>query len=302
MVTVKIPATSANLGSGFDTIGIALQIYNTVAAEEIEEGLVIDILDESSQYLPHDTRNLVYRAMKAVFERTGHDVKGLHIIQNNSIPVTRGLGSSSSSIVGGLIAANEICGRRLTKDQLITLATQIEGHPDNITPAITGGMAIAVKGEQTYYLSVPVNEDKLRFAVFVPNFTLRTKKARSVLPRTISHSDGVFNTSRAALLVASMITENYDNLKIALQDRLHQPYRRKLIDGVDIIFKKSSDFGALGAYISGAGPTVIAILKAENASQFDENMQKFLEGSMPKWKMQIIKPDNYGAQIVEGGN
>ena len=301
MVTVKVPATSANIGSGFDSIGVALQIYNTITVEETNEGLRIDILDETRDFLPRDSRNLVYRAMQKVFDEVGYVYKGIHITQDNKIPVTRGLGSSSASIVGGLVAANKICKNALSNDKIMMLAAELEGHPDNTTAAITGGMAIAVMADKIYNITLPIDEEKLCFAIFVPDFILRTKRARRALPRTIPHSDGVFNAGRAALLAASIATERYDNLKTALEDRLHQPYRMGLIEGVDILFKKSSDFGALGSYISGAGPSIIAIVKAEKQQEFYTKMNEFLSCEMYKWKLQMVKPDNKGVKIIEGG-
>lgn len=300
MVTVKVPATSANMGSGFDSIGVALQFYNTIRAGETDQGLQIDIVDETSRFLPHDERNLVYRAMQAVFDEAGYAYKGIHIIQDNKIPVTRGLGSSSASIVGGLLAANRITGDALSTDRLITIASEIEGHPDNTTATILGGMAIAVEEAHTiYHAKIPVNGNRLLFAVFIPNFILRTKTSRSVLPKTISHSDGVYNTSRAALLTAAMASGEYDLLKVAMQDRLHQPYRQGLIKGVSNIFKKAEENGALGSYISGAGPTVVSIIKAEDRNSFKTAMGKYIRKHKPGWEFMLLKPDNIGARIIK---
>ena len=142
MVTVKVPATSANMGSGFDSVGVALQLYNTVSAEEIDNGLNIEVLDESIKYIPLNERNLVYRAMMATFERIGYKPKGLHIVQKNEVPVTRGMGSSSACIVGGIMAANEIGKGNMTRQDIINLASYLEGHPDNVTPAVTGFLAV----------------------------------------------------------------------------------------------------------------------------------------------------------------
>lgn len=299
MITVKVPATSANMGPGFDCIGVALALYNLISAEETDFGLKIDILDESSDFLPHDNRNLVYRAMRAVFETAGYCQKGIHIIQKNEIPVTRGLGSSSASIVGGIFAANEICKARMTREDIISLAASLEGHPDNTTPAITGGMSIAViNHNKTYYQKIPIDGKKIKFAVFIPDFILRTKKARSILPLTIPHADGVFNSARAALLTASLITENYDNLKIALEDRLHQQYRKCFIRGVDKIFDIARYNGALGSYISGAGPAIISLVRAKDASQFADQIEIFLSQEMRQWNLMIMEPDNLGSQII----
>lgn len=299
MITVKVPATSANMGPGFDSIGVALALYNTVSAEETDCGLKIDIQDKTKDYLPSDGRNLVFRAMQAVFKEAGCSFKGLHIVQNNKIPVTRGLGSSSASIVGGLLAANEMCGAGFSKEDIISLAANLEGHPDNTTPAITGGMTVAAIEEgKTYYQKIDIDAKKLKFAVFVPDFILRTKKARSILPKTIPHSDGVFNTARAALLTASLITGNYSNLKIAFADRLHQQYRMHLINGLDSIFKAADSFGALGTYISGAGPAIISLINTADEIQFTADVNEFLSHSNKGWNLLILEPDNKGAEII----
>ncbi|OQB13900.1 MAG: Homoserine kinase [Firmicutes bacterium ADurb.Bin193] len=299
MITVRVPATSANMGPGFDSIGIALAVYNTISVEETDSGLEIDILDGSAEFLPRDGRNLVYRAMQRVFNEAGYKMRGLHIVLNNGIPVTRGLGSSSASIVGGILAANEICNARMSRDDIISFAASIEGHPDNTTPAIMGGMVIAVlSGGKAYYQKIPIDGDKIKFAIFLPNFILRTKKARSVIPKVIPHSDGVFNTGRAALLTASMITGNYDNLKIAFDDRLHQQYRKKFISGMSEIFEKAYDCGALGTYVSGAGPAIISLIRAEDENSFSKNMSKFFEEEMNDWELTVTGPDDNGALLI----
>ncbi|MDD3766195.1 MAG: homoserine kinase [Eubacteriales bacterium] len=299
MITVKVPATSANMGPGFDCIGIALGLYNTVSVEEIESGIKIDIPDETGRFLPKDGRNLVYRSMVEVFKAAGRKPKGVHIIQKNNIPVTRGLGSSSASIVGGIIAANALCGANMSQNDIVSMAARIEGHPDNTTPAIVGGMAIAVTNNcNTYYQKIPVDKSHLKFAVFIPNFILRTKKARSVLPSSIPHSDGVFNASRAALLTASVMAQNYGNLKVALEDRLHQHYRKGFIKGVDKIFKKAEESGALGSYISGAGPTIVSIVKTEDENKFLASMSQFLPQRLVDWSLIMLEVDNMGARLI----
>ncbi len=299
MITVKVPATSANMGPGFDCIGVALALYNMVSVEETDSGLIIDIEDETKDYLPTDSKNLVYRSMQTLFNMVGYKCRGLHIIQRNEIPVTRGLGSSSASIVGGLFAANEICKAGFSRGDLISVAANLEGHPDNTTPAITGGMAVAaIDKEKTYYQKIAIDGSKLKFAVFVPDFILRTKKARNVLPQTIPHSDGVFNTARAALLTASLITGNYDNLKTAFNDKLHQQYRKHLIKGIDSVFDAAEGFGALGTYISGAGPAIISLIEAKDEESFSDRAKGFLSQELKGWDLLVLKPDNNGALII----
>ena len=145
MIKVKVPATSANMGAGFDSLGIALGLYNYVYAEEAGDGLNIEILDDSAQYLVTDERNLVYRSMMAVFDKVSYKPKGIHLKLENNIMITRGLGSSGAGIVSGLLAANKLCGARLSKNELLNIATEIEGHPDNVAPAILGGMTVTAR-------------------------------------------------------------------------------------------------------------------------------------------------------------
>ena len=292
MVTVKVPATSANMGSGFDSVGVALQLYNTVSAEETDGGLNIEVTDESAKFIPLDGRNLVYRAMMSTFERIGYTPKGLHIVQTNNIPVTRGMGSSSACIVGGIMAANKIGNGNMTKQDVIDLASYLEGHPDNVTPAVTGGMAVAVRNKGIKYLNFPVNNEKLSFAVYIPNFSLRTKVARAALPELLSYRDASYNIGRAALLTTAMLTENYDLLSTALQDRLHQYYRKRLIGGSSKVFYEAEKCGAIGTYISGSGSALVSIVKKENESQFFEQMNKYITNNFRNWQFEFVPVDN----------
>lgn len=295
MVTVKVPATSANMGSGFDSVGVALQLYNTVSAEETDGGLNIEVTDESAKFIPLDGRNLVYRAMMSTFERIGYTPKGLHIVQTNNIPVTRGMGSSSACIVGGIMAANKIGNGNMTKQDVIDLASYLEGHPDNVTPAVTGGMAVAVRNKGIKYLNFPVNNEKLSFAVYIPNFSLRTKVARAALPELLSYRDASYNIGRAALLTTAMLTENYDLLSTALQDRMHQYYRKRLIGGSSKVFYEAEKCGAIGTYISGSGSALVSIVKKENESQFFEQMNKYITNNFRNWQFEFVPVDNKGA-------
>lgn len=296
MISVKVPATSANLGPGFDCMGFALQVYNSIDVQEISSGLEINISDDTAKFLPKDEKNLVYQSMVKIFEKVGYYPKGLKINMENKIPVTRGLGSSSACVVGGLFAANALSGSQLRKEELIRIAAQIEGHPDNSTPAILGGMVVAVQDkEDVHYVRTALSET-LEFGVFIPNFTLATKKARKILPDTIPHSDGVFNAGRAALMAASLITGNLKNIPLAVEDKLHQPYREKFIPGMKEIFEISRKNGAKGVFLSGAGPTLIAILD-KNYQDFKIEVSKQLKQKVPHWTVDMISPDNEGVKI-----
>ena len=299
MITIKVPATSANMGSGFDSAGIALQYYNTTKVRECEGGLKISIVDESNKFLPVDERNLIYRAMVMVFDEVGYKLCGIEIIQENKIPITRGLGSSSASIVSGLLAANKISGNKIDKSGLVTMAAALEGHPDNTTASIVGGMTIAVKdNNKIIYTKIPVNCNEIVFGVFIPNFILRTRMSRGILPHTVPHQDCVYNSSRAALLAVSMVNRQYDNLRVALKDKLHQPYRTGLIKGCESIFKKADEYGCLGSYISGAGPAIVSVIKTQYSAEFKKNIDVYLKKYMPDWNMMILRPDNLGARII----
>ena len=298
MVKVRVPATSANLGPGFDSIGVALGLYNYVTVEETDQGLVIDVLDESSAFLAKDERNLVYRAMKAVFDKVGYSIKGLHLTLENNIKVTRGLGSSSAGIVAGLVAANYISGNQLSQEELLLMAAEIEGHADNVTPALLGGFTVAVKQKnRVQYVKTELKDD-LCFAALIPDFYLQTKKARGILPRYVSMWDAVYNTGRSALLTASITSGKYENIRTAVGDKLHQRYRKRLVPKMDELFRSCYQKGALGVYLSGAGPTIVAILHRDN-QRFEPEMEKLLKEEMPDWSLHILKADNQGAILCE---
>ena len=300
MVTVNVPATSANMGSGFDSVGIALQLYNIISAEETDNGLKIEVTDESAKYIPLNERNLVYRAMMATFDRIGYKPKGLHIIQTNNVPVTRGMGSSSACIVGGIMAANSIGNGNMTLQDVVNLASYLEGHPDNVTPAVTGGMAVAVKNKGVKFLNFPIDNEKLSFAVYIPNFSLRTKVARAALPELLSYRDASYNIGRSAMLTGAMLTENDGLLSTALQDRMHQYYRKRLIGGSSKIFYEAEKCGAIGTYISGSGSALVSIVKKENEEQFYSKMNNYITNNFRNWQFKYIPVDNTGATVHKG--
>lgn len=297
MIRVKVPATSANMGAGFDSMGIALGMYNTLEISETAQGLEV-ICTNVRDYIPKDKSNLVYRSMRKVFEAVGYREKGLKIVQNSQIPVTRGLGSSSACIIGGMLAANILSGRKLTYPEILDLAVQIEGHPDNVTPALYGGFCVAaMDGQKTAFHSTKIKPG-LKFAVMIPNFFVATKKSRGSLPDMVAHKDAAFNVSRAALFAVSMVSGDFGNLRTGVQDRLHQPYRKGYIDGMDEIFEKTYSLGAKATYLSGSGPTILSVLDG-NVRSFREGMQAFFRESSRKWSCCVLSVDNVGAVVRE---
>ena len=294
MIKVKVPATTANMGPGFDSIGMALQMYNIAYAEEIEEGLEI-IIQNGNPDIPTDESNLIYQTICHFYKEIGREVPGIRIIQQDSIPHTRGLGSSAACIVAGLHIANALSQSFFSKEELVQMAAQLEGHPDNTTPALLGGMTIgAMSKEDMKYVKVHVAEN-IHFAVMIPDFTLSTKLAREALPAQIPLADGIFNASRAALLAASMITGDVDNLTMAMEDKFHEPYRAKLIPNMPEIIAKSRSCGAKGAFLSGAGPTLIAVIK--NVVSFRKEMAEYLSTLENEWQIQMLQADQDGAKV-----
>lgn len=297
MLTVKIPATSANVGSGFDSLGLAVTLYNEIHLEEYD-GLSIKSLDDVD--IPCDESNLVYTTVKSMYELCGKPFYGVRFGQINNIPLSRGLGSSSACIIGGLLAANHLMGFPFNKQEIIDLAASIEGHPDNTTPALLGGFVASVfDGKQVHFVRQELHVG-IKFAALIPDSELKTSLARSVLPKRISHKDAVYNLSRAALMSASLATGSYHNLSTAIGDRLHQDYRLPLINGADRAMKMMNDEGAYCSYISGAGSTLMAMVPGEKANSFYSKLRPRLdEEGFENWKLLMLDADNTGAICVE---
>lgn len=267
-VRVRIPATTANCGPGFDTLGIACSLYNTVEMDYNPQGNGFDIFvrGDGANTVPKDGRNLVLRAAQQLLTAADKPHGRIVLKLENAIPLARGLGSSSAAIVGGLTAANAVIGNLFDKEKILDLATAIEGHPDNVAPAIYGGFTIsALQDGKVVCLRLPM-PPALRLVVCIPEFRLSTHKARQALPEVIPHGDAVFNVSRSALLVGAIASGQFQYLTAALADRLHQPYRAPLIAGMQDVFDAAVRAGALGAVISGAGPSLMAFsLQDEDA-------------------------------------
>jgi homoserine kinase len=296
MIKVIVPATSANLGPGFDAFGLALNIYNTFSFEEKSDGkLTIRGVERKYQ----GTTNLVYRAMQEVFSKVNYHPKGLSIHSDVAVPISRGLGSSATCIVAGLFGANSISGNQLSKDDLFNIAVKLEGHPDNVAPAIFGGLVVSLNDyDKNIYIKNTVHPC-YDFYAFVPNFVLSTSDARNILPKKISHSDATHNIAKATITYLSFVNGLEDNLKTCMKDRLHQPYRKKLIPHYDSITRKARDFGCLNSCISGAGPTILTVVSKSNPT-FSSNMANFIEEKMTDWQMLTLSPDNQGVQIIGG--
>lgn len=295
-ITVKAPASSANIGPGFDSLGVALNMYDKAEFELIDSGLEI-IIKDNAHFLPKDESNYVYKAFKTVYEEAGEPVPGVRISQWSDIPVTRGLGSSSASIILGLMAANRFLGDRFTKDELVNFACRVEGHPDNVAPAILGGFVAATYeyGKVTY-VKADVS-DRIRFAAIIPDFYMQTKAARGILPKYIPFRNAVYNLSHASLVTAAFTQQRYDILRYAVKDRLHQRYRFPKIKSGDYVARNARRFGALCSYLSGAGPTIMAVLD-DDFEQFESKMNNLIETNLKGWKLVMLSADNEGASYI----
>ena len=294
MIKIKIPATSANLGAGFDSLGLAVNLYNYVY---LEQSPTLSIRTLDAVPIPCGAENLVYMAAQTLYERCGKKLDGLLIKQKNDIPMTRGLGSSSACIVAGLVGANHLLGKPLSIDDLVNLAAEMEGHPDNTTPALLGGIVTSVyDGKQVHWVKQEVSTD-LHFYAIIPDFELKTEVARAALPKTISFGDAVFNLSRAALFSSSLLQGKYENLRIATQDHLHQPYRLNMIRGGKEIIEAAEQFGAYGVYVSGGGPTIMAIVDKDRYF-FAMNLRERLdELGFSSYQILQLHIDNHGTQV-----
>lgn len=295
MIKIQIPATSANLGAGFDSLGLAVDLYNYVSIEESDR---LEISTTDGSQVPTDETNLIYVSAKHLFDKCGKKLQGLKILQQNNIPMTRGLGSSSACIIAGLYGANLMLGSPFNTDELVNIAAKIEGHPDNTTPALLGGIVTAVyDGGRVYWTKQEIYRH-LDFFAIVPDFELSTSMARKALPETVSHMDARFNLSRAALFSASLLQGKYENLRVAVEDKLHQPYRMKLIPHGEEVFQKANQLGAYGTYISGAGPTIMSLVSTENRV-FEKEIRRYLNGlGLTGWKLYRLSIDNLGTRVV----
>lgn len=295
MIRVRVPATSANMGAGFDTLGVALNLYSRLEIEETDGGLEIITINNTGT-VQNDKTNLVYRAMERVFNETGITPRGLKIKQESRIPMTRGLGSSSACIIGGMLAANVLTGRSLSYPEMLDMAVRMEGHPDNVGPAMYGGFCVsAMNGGKTYVKSMKL-PNTLRFAVMIPDFFVATKKSRGVLPQKVDFKDAAHNISRVSMFQAAMATGDYELLRFAVDDRLHQPYRKSYIDGFDDIFKRTYELGSKATYLSGSGPTIMSLLTG-GAESFKAGMERFFTENSHKWKCMILECDNVGSVL-----
>lgn len=277
-VRVKVPASTANLGPGFDTLGMALSLYSWIEIKASEQ-TIFHLYGDEMGGLPTDKSNLIYKMAQMVFEEAGLSVPELEISMYSEIPLTRGLGSSASAIVGALAAANALIGSPLPDSKLFDMATDLEKHPDNVGASLFGGIIAAVwDGTHADYIRIDPPAD-LGTLVVIPDFQLSTSKAREALPAQVSLADAVYNISRSSLMAAALSAGRLDLIRAAMQDRIHQPYRAPLVPGMSKILAEAPDQGALGIALSGAGPTMIALVD-RNDPRVERQLSTYLMETM----------------------
>ncbi len=299
-VEVRAPATTANLGPGYDCLGMALDLWNTLTVEVLPAGSepAVVVLGEGAGELEADAQNLTYRAMEFLFNEADVPLPPLSLRCNNSIPLSRGMGSSAAAISGGLVAANWLLDNVFSQDDLLEMAATIEGHPDNVAAAIHGGMRLVVMNDDRLYtapIRVPAD---MQAVLFIPERRIATADARRVLPDQIPIADAVYNMSRTALLVASMESDRPEYLNIATQDRLHQPYRQTIFPQMKVIFAAAQAAGALGVFLSGSGSTILALTRDRAMTvayeMFDAARLAGVDG-----RVEVTQPTDLGAHFID---
>ena len=310
-VSVKVPATSANIGPGFDCLGLALPIYNTITIEETVfpgTGVEINLMSENEvidemifDNVPKDENSIVYKAVEMLYNSIGQEPSELRINIQSQIPITRGLGSSASVVVGGLIAANKLLGSPADTTALLSIATEVEGHPDNVAPAILGGFVMSSQEDDGSIITEKLNwPEEWDITVCIPDFELSTNIARSVLPENVPMTDAVYNAKHLAMLIQALNTKDAKLMKEALHDKLHQPYREKLIPGMkEILEAFKHEDGVIGCVLSGAGPSMLVISYKYDIDKIKSKVRDIWEGQSIKTDIRTLRIEKQGAVIIE---
>ena len=299
-ITVTVPATTANIGVGFDCLGAALSMANEFqfTVVDTDTKLKITVEGEEADKVGRGENNLLYRSLLELYQRIGQTPPNLEIKIKLGVPLSRGLGSSATAIVGGLLGANSLAGSPLTTKEIMNMAIELEGHPDNVVPALLGNCLLSVKNDTEWQIcSIRWHQDIVP-VVAIPDFELSTEAARSVLPTEYSRADAIFNISRMGLLVRALATNNSEWLKTALADKIHQPYREQLITGYSTLREAATDAGAYGMVISGAGPTLLALTNPTYSDRVVESMKMAWVNMGIKATVRSLTIDTEGAKVI----
>ncbi len=297
----QVPASTANLGPGFDTLGLALDLHNFVALRESGTGrLEMRIAGEADTSLvARDEHNLVFRAARRVFELAGRVFPPVALDLEINAPLARGLGSSASAIVGGMAVANAWLGHPLDADTLLAEMVAMEGHPDNVVACARGGLVACANCNGRVIFEQYHPADSLRFVLLIPDYELPTAKARMVIPKSVPFRDAVFNVSRVALVVERLRSGRIQDLALVMDDRLHQPYRRELVRHYDIIVAEAERAGAGAVALSGAGPTMLAVCEENRAADVAATMASVLTSTGTGCKTMVVRADVKGCVLTQ---
>ena len=294
---VKVPGSTSNLGSGFDTFGLALGLYLEVMVEQTGNGLSIEATGIDSDKIPTDETNLIYRAMMAIFSRARCEIPDILLSIRNEIPLSRGLGSSGAATIAGLVCGNVLSAAALTNDDLLQLAAELEGHVENAAASLLGGFSVnCVEVKRVISQKVPADED-LKVVLIIPGVAISTNEARKVLPEKIPHSDAVFNVQRSALLTHCLMSRDYRLLKTAMQDKIHQPFRRSLVPGYERFEQTAYENGALGFCISGSGSAMLCFTQVSTEGLETALRERALEQNL-RVKVQLTGVENEGTTVT----
>ncbi|MGK7873653.1 MAG: homoserine kinase [Xenococcaceae cyanobacterium] len=302
-VKVSVPATTANIGPGFDCIGAALTLYNqfkfTLTQDAgTEAGVKIKVTGTEAKRVSTDKSNLLYQSFVKFYQHLGETPPNVEIEIQLGVPLARGLGSSATAIVGGLVGANQLAGTPLALSEVMELAIAIEGHPDNVVPALLGNCQLSVGKVGNWQIcEIPWHSDIVP-VVAIPDFELSTEEARSVLPVDINRRDAIFNIARMGLLLRGLETNRGDWLRVAMEDKLHQPYRQILIRGYETVKSAALSAGAYGMVISGAGPTLLALVNGAGAEAVSSAMAEAWKTEGVTAEVRSLCVDTQGAKIM----
>ena len=295
MISVRVPATSANLGPGYDAVGLALSLSTRISLDRAPHPKV-EVTGTGADLVPLGPEHPAYRAARFVAEVVGEQEVSFHLVQENEIPPIRGLGGSAAALVGGAVAANELFGGQIAAPDLLNIVCELDGHPDNAAPALLGGLVIGTL-TPTGVSAVRLEPKDLAVAVAVPDFAVSTTAARRALPEQVPHRDAVFNVGRSGLLLGALATGEYHLLRVAMQDRLHQPYRAHLVPGLENVIEAALANGAHGACLSGSGPTVLAFAPPQRAPAVAAAMKKTFEAGGTEARSWALDVDLMGARV-----
>jgi homoserine kinase len=298
-VRVRVPATTANLGPGFDCLGMAVQIYNALELRTCAAAGVQIQIDgtANSEDVPRDGQNLVYRAVQRVAAMTQTRLQDMCLRLTINAPLARGLGSSASAIVSGMLAANALAAKPLSRDELLHEMVLMEGHPDNIVPCYFGGLTASLLHDGGVMWERYEPHWDVRCVLFIPDYELSTAKAREALPKHVALRDAVFNLARVPIVIAKMVKGDLNELGIAMEDRLHQPHRKELIRESEVIIDEAERAGAAAVCLSGAGPAMLAIATIATAEPVACAWKNVMEGTGLTGSVVVTAPANEGATV-----